>query len=254
MNLILSRFILVLLGISLGLLARSILGPPAAESRDKLEIAPFRTVTDQPPSDVSGSGNRETQHQVDGAATTPDSIPDALVAPIKWVGGIADPDSPDSAWTPDEFEHDMAAAFHPHGEELCASGCAASRHPTEKLNRERFHQLLDEYLIEPMDATNNALEELLYYGRQSRNMLARYGASKLSSTRARFLDRELSVTHAVVQIRLVDDDGQVRSWLPATRVPFDRRHVFDMKTKNLQPLVTSGTVKRVGLDHVWTRL
>jgi len=37
-------------------------------------------------------------------------------------------------------------------------------------------------------------------------------------------------------------------------VPFDRRHVFEMKTNSLQPLVTSGTVKRVGLNHAWIRL
>jgi hypothetical protein len=37
-------------------------------------------------------------------------------------------------------------------------------------------------------------------------------------------------------------------------VPLDRRHVFKMDTKDLPPLITSGTVKRVGLHHLWTRL
>jgi hypothetical protein len=46
----------------------------------------------------------------------------------------------------------------------------------------------------------------------------------------------------------------VRSWLDPTEVPFDRRHVFEMEASGVQPLVTSGTVKRVGLYHLWTRL
>ena len=38
------------------------------------------------------------------------------------------------------------------------------------------------------------------------------------------------------------------------RVPLDRRHVFELTPADLQPLVASGTVKRVGLHHIWTRL
>jgi len=52
----------------------------------------------------------------------------------------------------------------------------------------------------------------------------------------------------------LDEAGEVRSWLPATRVPLDRRHEFDMEVHDVQRLITSGTVKRVGLDHLWTRL
>ena len=37
-------------------------------------------------------------------------------------------------------------------------------------------------------------------------------------------------------------------------VPLDRRHEFDMQVNNVQPLITSGTVKRVGLYHLWNRL
>jgi hypothetical protein len=80
------------------------------------------------------------------------------------------------------------------------------------------------------------------------------GFGPLDAERSRFLWNELARSHAHVSIRLVDEHGEIRSWLEPTEVPFDRRHVFNMKTRRVQPLVTSGTVKRVGLYHLWTRL
>jgi len=57
-----------------------------------------------------------------------------------------------------------------------------------------------------------------------------------------------------ISLRILDEAGRVRSRINGVRVPLDRRHVFEMENEGLQPLVTSGTVKRVGLDHLWTRL
>jgi hypothetical protein len=154
----------------------------------------------------------------------------------------------------DPFGHDPRAAFHAHGQQICASGCAASRHPTEKLTEARFHELIAHYAREPISDKSLALETLLYFGRQTREMLARVEALPLDARRARMLARELAITHARIAIRVVDQHGDIRTWLPSTSVPFDRRHVFDMEINNVQPLVTSGTVKRVGLYHLWTRL
>ena len=251
-NFILSRLTLVFVGVAVGLLARAILGPPASETENDWEIRPIHQMRSQQQdadSDASSKTNRDVSMQRGGTETPFDdgSVSGGLVAPISTLGSA-------SYVSFDDFEHDPSAAFHPHGEKLCASGCAASRHPTEKLSVERFQELLNEFTIEPMDSTNNALEELLYYGRQAQQMLDQYGTGRLSNQQIEFLRQELAITHAKVQIRLVDQDGNVRSWLPETRVPFDRRHVFEMQTNNLQDLVTSGTVKRVGLKHLWTRL
>jgi hypothetical protein len=160
-----------------------------------------------------------------------------------------------SAFTPlpRDMTHDERAIFQPHGQQICASGCSASRHPTETLTRDHFLQLISELAIEPLDSTNNALEELVYFGPQTKAMIEG-GGFTIDRDRLEFLWHELAYTHVIVEIRVVDDQGVIRSWLPATRVPLDRRHVFDMQTQDLQPLVTSGTVKRVGLDHLWTRL
>lgn len=154
----------------------------------------------------------------------------------------------------DAFDHDDRASFHPHGEEICASGCAASRHPTEKLTEAEFHRLMTAFANEPISENSQAYEALLYYGRQTRDMMNRLGHEPLDRLRVSALRKELARTHVYVQLRVLDEAGEVRSWLPATRVPLDRRHVFDMEVSRVQPLITSGTVKRVGLYHLWTRL
>jgi hypothetical protein len=160
----------------------------------------------------------------------------------------------DSLWPDDDFRSDDRAAFHPHGQRFCASGCTVSNHPTRELTKSLFRQLLAEYAQQPMDETSLALESLLYYGRQARQLIESEGVGPLDSERAAALRRELSRTHARISIRAVDERDAVRASLPPTRVPLDRRHVFRMDTNDLQPLVTSGTVKRVGLHHLWNRL
>lgn len=153
-----------------------------------------------------------------------------------------------------DFTSDDRAAFHAHGEEVCASGCAASSHPTKELTKTHFARLLKQFSTEPMTENSESLEKLLFYGRQTQRWINRHGTAPLDSVRTAFLRNELKRTHVLISFRIVDEHGVVRTQLPPTRVPLDRRHVFKMDVKNLQPLVTSGTVKRVGLHHLWTRL
>jgi len=152
------------------------------------------------------------------------------------------------------FDPDRRAVFHAHGQQQCASGCAASRHPTATLSRQRFRELLAEMALGGPDQNNRALETLLYYGPQSRRLLSEEQFGPLDLLWKALLERELRQSHVLVSLRVLDESGQIRSRLNHVRVPLDRRHVFAMETENLQPLITSGTVKRVGLDHLWTRL
>lgn len=154
----------------------------------------------------------------------------------------------------DEFGHGQRARFHAHGQQVCASGCAASRHPTEQLTLPRFRELMFAASRKPLDANNQAFETLLYFGRQTRQFISQHGYVYLDDEQSWQLRAELLKSHAIVSIRVIDETEEVRSWIHDIRVPLDRRHVFDMETQRLQPLVTSGTVKRVGLDHLWTRL
>ena len=153
-----------------------------------------------------------------------------------------------------EFTHGELATFHPHGEQICASGCAASDHPTKELTQRRFLQLLVDYSSEEIDPPGKAFEMLLYFGRQTRSLIGSEGTGSLDPLRVAVLKRELSYTHAVVSIRLVDEAGAVRASLPPTSVPLDRRHEFELESYDLRSLIASGTVKRVGRDHLWTRL
>jgi len=153
-----------------------------------------------------------------------------------------------------DFTHGDRAIFHPHGEQVCASGCAASRHPTEALTRDRFHSLLLEYANEPIANAGPAQDALLYYGRQAAQLLATEGPGRLDPLRTATLKRELARDHAEIEIRVVDALDHVRASLPPTNVPLDRRHEFELDTHQLQPMIASGTVKRVGRDYLWTRL
>jgi hypothetical protein len=55
-------------------------------------------------------------------------------------------------------------------------------------------------------------------------------------------------------MRVVDEDGRIPIWLPATPVQFDVRHAYALEARGMPAPQSSGTVKRVGLDQVWTRM
>ena len=144
---------------------------------------------------------------------------------------------------------------HPHGDKVCASGCALSRHPTARLSSDRFEQLLSKIIRDPQD--QEASDELFYFGPQA--------AEKLRTAPAKFkadipdaiyedLMSELSRDHAFVSLQLVSRDGVLLAELPAQRVPLDLRHEYDLIEQEIPPLLASGTVKRVGRYTLWSRL
>lgn len=248
-----TRVGLILLGLGLGWIARLILGAPAEE------LGPPRTI-ERPLKTVAEEVTDLSVYNTAGDAT---ELQSGLVPPIKLPGTYAIFESSRrngnseigfSSVLFDDYSHDESAMFEAHGEFLCASGCAVSRHPTSTLTNPRFERLLNAFADGPMEETNDSLEELVYFGPQTRKLMESVGVGDLDAERASFLWNQLTYTHARISIRVVDDQGEVRTWIAPTRVPFDRRHVFEMKTSNVQPLVTSGTVKRVGLNHLWTRL
>ncbi len=247
-----SRFTLILLGLALGWLARLVLGAPAEEPGLKRVIdRPLAPAADEM---IDLPILRPNDPSPEDSGDQSGLIP-PLRLPTQFPGQQGEaPRQNLLQATLENFAHDPNASFEAHGEQICASGCAASRHPTEQLTLSNYWQLLDEYTIEPMNQTNNALEALLYYGPQTRKLMESEGVGQLDRPRADFLWEQLRYTHARISIRVTDDQGVVRTWIEPTRVPFDRRHVFEMQTRDVQPLVTSGTAKRVGLNHIWIRL
>lgn len=147
------------------------------------------------------------------------------------------------------------AHSEPHGHELCASGCAVSHHPTKRLSKTECRELLRRFQRDPVEHDSDALDALLYYGAQTQFRLRDEELRKLIDTQhLEVLEQELARGTAVVSIRLLDEMGAVRAELPATKAPQHVRQVFDLDEFDMQPLVCSGTVKRVGKDHIWQRL
>jgi hypothetical protein len=205
-----------------------------------------RVAVDIPPPQLQHDEDTTTHRDVPRTAqctnVASESHIDPLISPIL----VAEPSY--------EFTHGTRALFHPHGDQVCASGCAASRHPTEKLSDERFEQLLLEYATEPLVEAGSAQDTLLYYGRQTTALLKNARRDSLDPARAAILKHELTRSHAEIAIRVVDAEEHLRASLPPTKVPLDRRHEFELDTYDMPPILASGTVKRVGRDFVWTRL
>ena len=242
------RLLLIVAGVALGLTARMILGVPEVDGKLR-ELTPetqqaIEPATEQiPVLPVETAANDKAEEMESG-----------IVPPVSIPGQLPQKGDRARSHSEDTFPHDPEAIFHSHGELVCASGCAASNHPTTELTESQFRTLLSEFAEGKLNSDNQALESLLFFGPQTRRMIEQLGVGELNREHAEFLWQQLKCNSVKVSLRVVDQHGQVRSWLQPTSVPYDRRHVFDMKTENLQSLVTSGTVKRVGLNHNWVRL
>lgn len=154
-----------------------------------------------------------------------------------------------------DFHGEVQARLEPHGESVCASGCALSRHPTPFLEREHFEALVSEFSSQPMSEDSPALEELLYFGPQTSRELEATDETPLDSQRLAFLKTELARDQVQIEFRIIDEDDVARVQLPPTTVNLDRRYAFEpLNTVDFQPPEASGTVKRVGLNHLWQRI
>jgi hypothetical protein len=182
-------------------------------------------------------------------------------------------------------EENSSAIAHPHGKRACASGCALDQHPTPELLRGEFQRLLAMYAKEPSPADMMAisrelglegpeaqslhaeqwegLEKLLYFGRQTLLYLDQLGPGPLDKEHEDFLRSELYFDpkdridrlHVLVELRVIDEFGVVRLWNKPALVPLDVRFGFAYQNKDYQRIEEStGTVKRVGLYHLWQRI
>ena len=252
------RLVLIVAGVALGLGARFLLGPPPSDDSPPRNISRPLAPADPDELDLPLINKDGTPVHTGETPAAPQSDQSGLVPAVQLPGQLrwsnqASPTIATFDWS-SEFTHDPNAVFESHGEKLCASGCAVSRHPTRELSAEEYWQLLESYQRGSLDRSNQALESLLFFGAQTRHLINQHGLASLDRSHAEFLWEQLQTTRATISLRVVDRQGRVRSWLDQSTVPFDRRHIFEMATSDLQPLVTSGTVKRVGLDHLWVRL
>ncbi len=135
----------------------------------------------------------------------------------------------------------------------CATD-ACSPGGDDGLDLATFDRLIEDWNAEPMEAASLPLETLLFHGDRTRVFLATVPEEALSEERRAFLERELDRDSVTVEMRLVDADGKVRGEAGARDIPLvkGRRLAFE-GTGDLGFLVTGGKVKRVGLEHLWSR-
>ncbi|MBZ0135276.1 MAG: hypothetical protein K8I27_02745 [Planctomycetes bacterium] len=133
------------------------------------------------------------------------------------------------------------------------SSCGDARHPTPPLLLEDYKQLLKQYGLEPM-TESAALDSLCYYGVQTRDMVKQHGVFGLDAEREAFLREEITRTHAFLSVRVIDENGVVRVSMMRKKAAFDQRshHEIDSAVGVIPPEI-SGTLKRVGLYHIWAR-
>ena len=133
----------------------------------------------------------------------------------------------------------------------CNAVCTVEQAPKLSLTDGELADLLLAWSREDMTAPSMALETLLFHGSST---LALLDGHDLPPERRRFLQHELSRNQVMLEMRLVDDSGTVRGTLKPTVVNLvEKQHLSFEGTGSLGGLITGGKVKRVGLNHVWSR-
>jgi hypothetical protein len=109
------------------------------------------------------------------------------------------------------------------------------------------------YAAEP-ETGGPALDSLCYYGPQVNFMLDAIGASGVDDARVTRLRRELARDHVYFSVRVIDERGHERLTLKRSYTPFDANvHHRLTQINDCPPCEISGTLKRVGLHHIWAR-
>lgn len=139
--------------------------------------------------------------------------------------------------------------------EICATGCALAATGAKELSEGEFLSLLSDLSSEGWSTDNSALETLLFHGPRSRALLDSLGRGPLDQETAERLEAELALTHALLVVRLVEDDGTVRVQVQPRRLLLgERTHMLADLALGVQTPEITGTIVRVGLKHLWVRL
>ena len=135
-----------------------------------------------------------------------------------------------------------------------STGCGTVDTRDPEYTSDVFVELLRTWQSEPIGESTLALDTLLFHGWESVEYLELLGADPLDADHEAFLKRELA-KHAVdVEMRLIDDKGQVRGEMSSTDVPLkEKQHLVFSGVGSLKHFEASGKVKRVGLHHLWSR-
>lgn len=138
----------------------------------------------------------------------------------------------------------------------CGASCArpdVSDHDTPP-SQDEFTQLLADWSKETLSSPSLALETLLFHAEHSLAFLDRLAPDGLPPERLKFLRSELLRNRAQIELRIVDEQGILRGEISAADLALGQpthRHLTG--TGDLGEIELSGQVRRVGLDHLWSR-
>jgi hypothetical protein len=137
----------------------------------------------------------------------------------------------------------------------CVSGCGVAADGSSELTLAEYRSLIKLYAREALGSEPRALETLLFHAEHTLRHVEAIGLSGLDDEHAAFLMRELGRDHGALEVRLLGTDGTVRLRLEPNAFPIGRKqHVRPEHVVDMAPPELSGTLQRVGLDHIWTRL
>ena len=132
----------------------------------------------------------------------------------------------------------------------CNSACETDAHP---ISEEEWLAALDAWREQPIGEVGIELETLLFHAKESKNWLPVYGG-ELPVEHRIYLEKELARNQVDMEMRLIDENGDVRGILASSSFPFkEKQHLPFSGTGSLGYLETSGKVKRVGVSHLWSR-
>ena len=139
--------------------------------------------------------------------------------------------------------------------DVCSTGCSASPTATGELGADEYLALLRAWGAEPLGADSQALDALLFHGRDVVELEVEHGTPGLGDEHRAHLLGEVSREGVWLAVRAVNDDGVERLRLAPTLVPLgEKQHLFPEHALDVTPPEISGTVHRVGVGHLWTRL
>jgi len=136
----------------------------------------------------------------------------------------------------------------------CASSCSVEDPPGVELKKAEFLQLVGTWSKQPVGEATIELETLLFHFKRSKQLLHRLEPEVLDEEHRNFLEQELHRDQVSVEFRLVDESGELRGHVRAGEVPLKaKQHLVFADTGSLGRFEASGKVKRVGLNHLWSR-
>ncbi len=138
-------------------------------------------------------------------------------------------------------------------EEECTTGCSLAKHYVPVFTEFAYETKIREYGALPLDPDNPALETLLFYGGRTRSLIKELGTGDLDAEHLDFLRRELRRDHALVSLRMVDENGVVKVSYGPTSVPLGTKQHLQAVGENLSAMEFNGTVMRTGVNYLWSR-